>query len=132
MERRLTAAALMVPLMLATPALAQMPADDRSDVSNSLLGPTYLPSDTNARALPSLAGPRRTAASPSFAQESGPGLYGHKLVAAMPVAKDVHIGLGLMSVSRYSPREPDFKRAPMKDVEGRRQRIAAVGLSLSF
>lgn len=133
MERRLTAVALLLPLVLAAPAMAQAPGDDRSDISNTLLGPSYVPAGQQASALPSLADQHRgfSVTAPSYAQESGPRVFSNKLVGAWPIAKYVHVGVGLMSVSRYSRGEAGF-RPPMKDVEGRRQRIAAVGFSFSF
>lgn len=134
MEGRHFAAALILPLVLATAARAQSPGDDRSRISTDLLGPSYLPADRGASALPSLAEAPAglSASSYAYTGESGPRAFGNRLIGALPVGKDVHIGIGLMSVSRYSQKEPDFKRAPMKDVEGRRQRIAAIGLSFSF
>jgi hypothetical protein len=134
MERRLIAAALMVPLIFASPALAQRPADDRGDISMTLLGPTYLPPARGAAALPGFSAFRSTERDydRSFAQQPGQPFAGTRVVGAWPIARDVQIGIGLLSVSRYSAKEPDFKRAPMKDVGGRRQRIAAIGVSFGF
>ena len=133
MKGRHFAAALTVPLVLAMPAMAQAPADDRSAISTTLLGPSYAPASSTP-ALPSLAdaGTGVSASRFPFAERDGSREFGHRLVGALPLSRDVRVGIGLMAVPRYSRRDPDFTRAPMKDVEGRRQRIAAVGLSFSF
>jgi hypothetical protein len=132
MKGRHFAAALTMPLVLAVPAMAQAPADDRSAISTNLLGPSYAPA--SAPSLPSLANAPEgfSASNFAFTERDGSREFGHRMVGAVPLSRDVRIGVGLMSVPRYSRKEPDFTRAPMKDVEGRRQRIAAVGFSISF
>lgn len=55
------------------------------------------------------------------------------VVGTLPVADNASIGLGLYRVTRYSRGEPNFKKLlPMEDVDGRHQRIAAVGMSIRF
>lgn len=132
MKGRHFAAAPLLPLVLAIPAMAQAPADDRSAISTTLLGPSYAPAPVPS--LPSLAdAPAGFSASRfAFTERDGAREFGHRMIGAVPLSDDVRIGVGLMSVPRYSRKEPDFTRAPMKDVEGRRQRIAAVGFSISF
>lgn len=132
MKGRHFAAALALPLVLATAAGAQSPADDRSAISTNLLGPSYAPAPANP-SLPSLADAPSgvSTARFSYTQRDGSREFGHRLIGAVPLSRDVRIGVGLMAVPRYSRKEPSM-RLPMKDVEGRRQRIAAVGLSVSF
>lgn len=55
------------------------------------------------------------------------------VVGTMPITGNASIGVGLYRVTRYSRSEPNFKKLmPMEDVDGRHQRIAAVGMSLRF
>ena len=55
------------------------------------------------------------------------------VVGSVAIGKGVEVGLGLLSVSRYSRGEPSLRRLqPMRDVAGRDQRIAAIGVSLRF
>jgi hypothetical protein len=55
------------------------------------------------------------------------------LIASMPVDDNMHVGIGIFSVTRYSAKERDFKRSqPMKDVGERTGSLAAVGFSVRF
>lgn len=55
------------------------------------------------------------------------------LIASMPVAENMNVGVGIFSVTRYSAKERDFKRAePIKDVGQRTGSLAAVGFSVRF
>jgi hypothetical protein len=68
-----------------------------------------------------------------FVEEDGSRASQSGLIASMPVAQNMHVGVGIFSVTRYSAKERDFKRAqPMKDVGERTGSLAAVGLSVRF
>lgn len=55
------------------------------------------------------------------------------LIGSWPVAENMHVGVGIFSVTRYSAKERDFKRTqPMKDVGERTGSLAAVGFSVRF
>lgn len=55
------------------------------------------------------------------------------VVGSLPIADNASVGVGLYRVTRYSRGEPSFRSLrPMEDVDGRHQRIAAVGMSLRF
>jgi hypothetical protein len=57
----------------------------------------------------------------------------HGIVGSWQVVEDVRVELGLAQVVRNPRREQSFRRSdPMRDVNPRRDRIAAVGISVSF
>ena len=55
------------------------------------------------------------------------------LIASTPIAENVNVGVGIFSVTRYSPKERELSRtSPMKDVGQRTGSLAAVGMSIRF
>jgi hypothetical protein len=68
-----------------------------------------------------------------FVEEDGSKATRNGVIASLPVAGNMHVGVGLFSVTRYSAKERDHKRTqPMKDVGERTGSLAAVGFSLRF
>nr|WP_295374496.1 hypothetical protein [uncultured Sphingosinicella sp.] len=68
-----------------------------------------------------------------FVEEDGSRATRSGVIASLPVAGNMNVGVGLFSVTRYSAKERDFKRVqPMKDVGERTGSLAAVGFSLRF
>lgn len=136
MFRRLTLLALAVPLALASPALAQSIGPSAGPVSR--LGPSIVPTGpaSAVRLGPgtSVGGPAAVGiVSTAFTNEEGDRDVRKGVIGSWEVDRDVRLGLGLLSVSRYSPREPDFRKtSTVRDMGGRKQRIAALGLSIDF
>jgi hypothetical protein len=66
-------------------------------------------------------------------EEDGSRATRNGLIGSWPVAENMHVGVGIFSVTRYSAKERDFKRTqPMKDVGERTGSLAAVGFSVRF
>ena len=132
MKRRILAAALLLPFVSAVPARGQ--ADDRS-ANRVIGGPTYMPvREARTPYLPlAQRGPTVSVSSSPFIQRDGSAVYRKSLIGSLPVARDVNIGLGLIEVTRTSPKEKSLQRMqPITDTLGRSDRIAAIGLSVSF
>ncbi|HEV2748073.1 MAG TPA: hypothetical protein VGW34_12340 [Allosphingosinicella sp.] len=117
MERRLTLAALMMPLAFATPAMAQV-----AGVSdNGSIAPLPAP----------FPDPGYAFRAPVREQLSRPPR--NILVGSWPLSENVQLGVGLYSVVRTSPKERELSRLrPMRDTGGRNSRVAAIGISFRF
>lgn len=134
MEKRHMAAALLLPLVLVAPIRAQGPAEVRSE-NRVIAGPSYvLPDDSRSPRLPLRGGARGIGVEVSpIIQQDGSTVYRRSLIGSWPLARDVSLGVGLIEVTRTSRKERALSRTrPMSDTEGRRDRIAAIGLSFSF
>ena len=131
-------AAIFVPLVFASPAVAQASAEDgivrpagrlgysevlgrRSD--NPATSGTLFPEGVNGIGVSSRRG----------FDEQGSRATRNGLIGSWPVAENMNVGIGLFSVTRYSSKERDHKRTqPMKDVGERTGSLAAVGFSVRF
>lgn len=134
MNRRLIAAALLLPFLFIKPARAQGLADDRS-TNRVIAGPTYLPArEARTPYLPLVqGGPGVSVSTSPIIQSDGSAVYRKSLIGNWPLAQDVSLGVGLIEVTRTSPKDRALNRVrPMTDTGGTSDRIAAVGLSVSF
>jgi hypothetical protein len=134
MEKRHMAAALLLPLVLIAPAAAQGPADVRSSY-RVIEGPSYLPPPESRTPHLPLQGSSvgfSISAAP-MVEEDGSTVYKKALIGSMPLSGNARVGVGLIEVTRMSNREQAVRRIrPMSDTGGESDRIAAVGLSISF
>ncbi len=132
MRTRPMIVALALPLVVTAPAFAQQLIDQGSQrVVSSAIAAPHDPRAPGAGFISGTAGVR--VARDTFIVEDGSANVRKGVVGSLPVAENVSVGLGLYKVSRYSNKEPNFVRLrPMEDVDGRHQRIAAVGLSVRF
>lgn len=134
MKKRLMAAALILPLVLTAPVGAQGPADGRSDF-RAIAGPSPL-SGPQAR-TPYLPLADRGAgvsisSSPIIQQDGSAGLR-KALVGSLAVSRGVTLGVGLIEIIEQSHKPKALRRIrPMHDTDSDTDRIAAVGLSISF
>ncbi len=133
------AALTLAPLLLATPALAQAQPGEGED-RRPTLGPSYAEMqgrqsdfvDREGSLFPE-TGRRFGVSTEPFMRSDGTTGKRTGLVASTPVAPNVNLGVGLFSINKTSPAERDFKRLqPMRDVNERGSRMAAVGLSVRF
>ncbi|HEX8402570.1 MAG TPA: hypothetical protein VF628_12800 [Allosphingosinicella sp.] len=133
------AALTLAPLLLATPALAQVQTDE-GDERRTTLGPSYAEmqgrqSDfvgQDGALFPDRASGLGVSAQP-FVREDGSKATRTGLVGSVPVSSNMNVGVGLFSINRTSPRDRDLRRLqPMRDVNDRGSRMAAVGLSVRF
>ncbi len=132
-------AAFFVPLLLLAPPLqAQVPDEDGSvrpverlgyaevlGRRSDHLGPggTVFPEGADGLGV----------ASERQVQQDGSQSRRNGLIGSWPVADNMHVGVGLFSVTRYSGKERHFARTqPMKDVGERTGSLAAVGFSVRF
>jgi hypothetical protein len=68
-----------------------------------------------------------------FVREDGTKGTRSGLVGSVPVAPNMSLGVGLFSINRTSARERGLQRLqPMRDVNDRGSRMAAVGMSIRF
>jgi hypothetical protein len=131
-------AAIFVPLLCACPALAQTAAPDGGVRPVGTLGYSEVlgrrsdhPS-TNSTLFPQGAEGVGLSARRSF-EEDGSKATRSGVIASLPVAENMNVGVGIFSVTRYSAKERHFARTqPMKDVGERTGSLAAVGFSLRF
>ena len=66
-------------------------------------------------------------------QNDAPGGTSRGLIGSWPITAGLSAGLGLLEVNRDARRERALRRLqPMKDVGRQTDRIAAIGLNLSF
>ena len=130
-------AAVVVPWLLASPLGAQGPARDGGVRPVGTLGYSEVlgrRSDYPATSalFPEGADGVGITSRREF-EEDGSRATRNGLIATMPVAENMHVGVGIFSVTRYSAKERDFKRSePMKDVGQRTGSLAAVGFSVRF
>jgi hypothetical protein len=131
-------AALFVPALCACPASAQTSAQEGDERTVGTLGYSEVlgrRSDhpaTSGALFPS-NGDGVGVSTRRFIDEAGSRATRNGVIASMPVAGNMNVGVGLFSVTRYSAKERDFKRVqPMKDVGERTGSLAAVGFSLRF
>lgn len=131
-------AAVVVSWLMATPAGAQQPGRDGGvgPVGTfgyaEVLGRGSNQSTRNGVLFPEGANGLGVTSRREF-EEDGSRETRNGLIASMPVADNMHVGLGIFSVTRYSAKERDFKRTqPIKDVGERTGSLAAVGFSVRF
>lgn len=131
-------AAIFVPLLFAAPAGAQSSAQAGGVRPVGTLGYAEVlgrRSDhpaTSGALFPEGANGLGVTSRREF-EEDGSRATRNGLIASMPVAENMNVGVGIFSVTRYSAKERDFKRAqPMKDVGERTGSLAAVGFSVRF
>lgn len=130
-------AAVVVSWLLAMPAGAQGPVRDGMRPVGTLgyaevLGRRSDHPSTSPALFPERAEGLGLSSRRDF-EEDGSRETRNGLIASMPVAENMNLGIGIFSVTRYSARERDFKRAqPMKDVGERTGSLAAVGFSIRF
>jgi hypothetical protein len=135
--RRRSLVAVLVPLLLASPAGAR----GSSNIGSEQLtrsGLSYAPVSRLER--PGSAGAlfpdHATGVSISqipIVQEDGSETVRRTIVGSMPIAENLNVGLGLFSVNGARVTERSFARSrPMEDVFARGKTVAAVGLSLRF
>jgi hypothetical protein len=134
------AALTLAPLLLATPALAQTQPDEGED-RRTTLGPSYAEmqgrqSDfvgNDGSLFPEQRGIGVGVAAQPFVREDGTKGTRSGLVGSVPVAPNMSLGVGLFSINRTSARERGLQRLqPMRDVNDRGSRMAAVGMSIRF
>lgn len=132
---RLFAAALALSFAFATPARAQAQADALSDDRAAILGPTYMPvADATSRPfLPQTSGSGVRVTSHPYVREDGSTGIRKGIVGSMPLSRNFELRLGLLQVTRTTHKERPLQRTePMKHVDSRTDRVAAIGLSISF
>ena len=122
MIRRLWLSAPMLAVALATPAAAQPETSGTVAVPSALQVPALIP-DADSRPQPQ---------QPPISAD-GSSVYPARLIGRWGIVEDIEVGLGLLTVTRTSPKERALRRAqPMQDVRGRDDRLAAIGISFSF
>lgn len=134
------AALTLAPLLLASPALAQAQPDEGED-RRTTLGPSYAEMqgrqsdfvDRNGALFPEQRGRGIGVSNQPFVRDDGTKGTRTGLVGSVPVAPNTSLGVGLFSINRTNARDRDLGRLqPMRDVNERRSRMAAVGLSVRF
>lgn len=131
-------AAVYVPILCACPASAQNLAQDGIERPVGTLGYAEVlgrrsdhPATSGALFPQGAEGVRATTR--RFHEEDGSKATRKGVIASLPVAENMNVGIGIFSVTRYSAKERDHKRTqPMKDVGERTGSLAAVGFSLRF
>jgi hypothetical protein len=131
-------AAVVMPWLLVSPSGAQGPARDGGVGPVGTLGYAEVLGRrinhpvTSGALFPEGANGVGVSSRREF-EEDGSRATRNGLIASMPVAENMNLGVGIFSVTRYSAKERDFKRAqPMKDVGERTGSLAAVGFSVRF
>lgn len=131
-------AAVFVPAFCACPAFAQATAQDGGAHPVGTLGYAEVlgrRSDhpaTSGVLFPQGAEGVRASARRVF-EEDGSQATRNGVIASLPVADNMNVGVGIFSVTRYSAKERSLMRTqPMKDVGERTGSLAAVGFSLRF
>lgn len=134
------AALTLAPLLLATPALAQVQPDG-GEIRKAQLGPSYSETQgrqsdfvgTDGALFPESRGKGVGVSAQPFVRDDGTRGTRTGLVGSVPVAPNMNLGLGLFSINRTSARERSMQRLqPMRDVNERGSTMAAVGLSVRF
>jgi hypothetical protein len=131
-------AAVLLPLLFASPAMAQGSSNAPSERSGDNLGPSYAPSSRaeaygpSGALFPDHASGLSVSRSP-IVQEDGSASVSRNIVGSVPVGDNFNIGIGLFSVDGARTKERNFARArPIEDVFAKGKTVAAVGLSLRF
>lgn len=139
-HKQLGLAAVLVPLICASPAGAQEIGNYSGDRNTARLGPSYVPSSglvseitgSGGGIFPDHASGVSASRLPLVKEDGSPGVR-RGIIGSWQIAKDTNIGVGLLSVTGASVRERDFKRSqPIRDTGVHDKRIAAVGLSFRF
>jgi hypothetical protein len=138
--RQLGLAAVLLPLLFASPVAAQDTVKENGSRLTTPLGPSYGPSWQSAAREPGRSGAlfpdHRSGiaiAQTPMIREDGSQTVRSTVVGSVPIGENVNIGIGLFSVRGASTRERNFARSrPMQDVFAHDKRIAAVGFSLRF
>ena len=121
----------------AAPALAQSGVGEERPV----LGTSYVNAQgrisdfvgNDGQLFPERTQPGVGVAAQPFVREDGTRGTRTGLVGSMPVAPGASVDVGLFSVNRITMRERNLGRLnPMRDVNDRGSKMAAVGLSLRF
>jgi hypothetical protein len=129
MNGRLAYAALLVPLICAKPVCGQ----NIAPAAGPTLAPPAAEPDRGTDLALRQAPQGLSVSARPFTEADGSRGRTRGLIGNLPIARNLNIGLGLLEVTRTSPREKALRRVqPMKDVGGTHDRIAAVGLKLSF
>ena len=130
MKRRLIIAVAAVPVMWMPAAHAQQQKGEPS-----LLGDSYVAGNDRATFVPraSAPGANFSLTNRIVVEEDGSREVRKGVVGSWPVKGDLSVDVGLFSVTADARKQRQFKASadPM-DMSGRRQRVAAVGLSLRF
>jgi len=137
--RQLGLAAVLLPLLYASPVAAQDTVKENSSRLTTSLGPSYGPSSDSVREpgrsgalFPDHASGIAVSQRPMI-QDDGTRAVRSGVVGSMPIGDNLNIGVGLFSVRGANTKERNFSRSrPMQDVFGHDRRIAAVGFSLRF
>lgn len=137
-DRRHVLAAVLLPLLFASPALAQGSSNAVNEQLTRSLGPSYAPASrgesfgASGALFPDHASGLSVSRTP-IVQEDGTETVRRTVVGSVPIADNVNLGIGLFSVHGARVKERNFARAqPMEDVFARGKTVAAVGLSLRF
>jgi hypothetical protein len=132
--KRPIAAALILPFVLATPATGQDLTDTRSAQRIDIIGPSYVPApDPANRPIASQVRSGLSVTTMPYAQDDGALAVRRGVVGSMPVSNQAEFRVGLLEVTRTSHKERALARTqPMKEVYGRTDRIAAIGLNIRF
>ena len=137
-DKRYSLAAVLLPLLFASPALARGSSNVSNEPLTRSLGPSYTPAspiDTvspGGALFPDHASGLSVSQVP-IVQEDGSETVRRTIVGSVPIADNLNVGLGLFSVNGARVTERSFARSrPMEDVFARGKTVAAIGLSLRF
>jgi hypothetical protein len=136
MKRMIGGAALLVPLVLATPAEAQQ-VRPNTRLGAALVSPGLALGALGDRASPD-AQPSKRGKPTLFAMPTSPyaepsGRARTTLFGGWQPNRSTTVGIGLFSVPRSATaNQQELRINPMKDPTGKSSRVAAVGLNLAF
>lgn len=133
-SKRPIAAALILPFVLIEPAMGQGLTDTRSAQRTDIIGPSYVPGpDPAKRPIASQVRSGLSVTTIPYVEDDGASAVRRGVVGSMPVSSRAEFRVGLLEVTRTSHKERALARTqPMKEVYGRTDRIAAIGLNISF
>lgn len=123
-------AVLAVPVMWMPAAHAQQPGGEPS-----LLGDSYVSAEGSGKFAPAAptAAANLSLSNNIVVEQNGSRQVRKGMVGSWPVKGELSIDVGLFSVTADARKQRQFKAsADPLDMRGRRQRVAAVGLSLRF
>jgi len=108
--------------------------DTRSGQRTDIVGPSYVPGpDPANRPIASQVRSGFSVTTAPYAEGDGAAAGRRGVVGSMPVSNRAELRVGLLEVTRTSHKERALARTqPMKEVYGRTDRIAAIGLNISF
>ena len=133
-SKRPIAAALILPFVLIQPAMGQGLTDTRSAQRTDIVGPSYVPGpDPADRPIASPVRGGLSVTTAPYVEEDGSPASRRGVVGSLPVSGNAEFRVGLLEVTRTSHKERALARTqPMKEVYGRTDRIAAIGLNFRF